>query len=295
MYTKWEQIRKRVFLVSVILTAAMLVGVSYLTSQSAAATLSTQARAVELFPFAFRKHYHNPLWLHLELNSPRRLAHVYEFGLFGLFAALMMLTVPCPAKKTGYSSGTRVSIRLGIAVALCAAVIVVAALAGIAIHIFLMNPIESGCQRFFIINHKETGSTRIGEIFHSFNNGYLNVVKTLFLRDLYIILWSLLLLIPGIIKSYSYRLVPYILAEEPDMDNKEAFRLSCEMMDGNKWHAFCLDLSFIGWHILNVFTFGLLGIFYVKPYEATASAEMYIAIRDHFMGRTDEGASNTTF
>ena len=122
MYTKWEQIQKRVFLVSVILTAAMLVGVSYLTSQSAAATLSTQARAVELFPFAFRKHYHNPLWLHLELNSPRRLAHVYEFGLFGLFTALMMLTVPCPAKKTGYSSGTRVSIRLGIAVALCAAV-----------------------------------------------------------------------------------------------------------------------------------------------------------------------------
>ena len=89
MYTKWEQIRKRVFLVSVILTAAMLVGVSYLTSQSAAATLSTQARAVELFPFDFRKHYHNPLWLHLELNSPRRLAHVYEFGFFGLFAALM--------------------------------------------------------------------------------------------------------------------------------------------------------------------------------------------------------------
>lgn len=122
MYTKWEQIRRRVFLVSVILTAAMLVGVSYLTSQSAAATLSTQARAVELFPFAFRKHYHNPLWLHLELNSPRRLAHVYEFGFFGLFAALMMLTVPCPVKKTGYSSGTRVSIRLGIAVTLCAAV-----------------------------------------------------------------------------------------------------------------------------------------------------------------------------
>lgn len=178
---------------------------------------------------------------------------------------------------------------------LLGAVIVVAALAGIAIHIFLMNPIESGCQRFFIINHEETGSTRIGEIFHSFNNGYLNVVKTLFLRDLYIILWSLLLLIPGIIKSYSYLLVPYILAEEPDMDNKEAFRLSREMMDGNKWHAFCLDLSFIGWHILNVFTFGLLGIFYVKPYQATASAEMYIAIRDHFMGRTDEGASNTTF
>ncbi len=163
--------------------------------------------------------------------------------------------------------------------------VVIAFFIGIALNLFLLNPIESGCQRFFIINHVETGKTKIGEIFHCFSSGYLNVVKTMFLRDLYTVLWSLLFLVPGIVKSYSYRLVPYILAEEPGMNSKEAFRLSRSMMNGNKWHAFLLDLSFLGWHILNVFTFGILGIFYVRPYQATANAEMYIAIRDQFLGR----------
>lgn len=156
----------------------------------------------------------------------------------------------------------------------------------IGIDIFLLNPIESGCQRFFIVNHVESGRTSLSEMFHSFNGThYLNVVKTMFLRDLYLFLWSLLFIVPGIIKSYSYRLVPYIIAEQPDMDQREAFRLSREMMDGNKWHAFCLDLSFIGWNILNLFTFGILGIFYVHPYHATANAEMYIAIREQYFHR----------
>lgn len=163
--------------------------------------------------------------------------------------------------------------------------VVIVFLISIAINLFLLNPIESGCQRFFIINHVETGRTKIGEIFHGFGNGYLNVVKTMFLRDLYTILWTMLFIIPGIVKTYSYRLVPYILAEEPGMSSKEAFRLSRSMMNGNKWHAFLLDLSFIGWNILNFFTLGILGIFYVRPYKATADAEMYITIRDQFLGR----------
>lgn len=162
-------------------------------------------------------------------------------------------------------------------------------LSGLALSIFLLNPLESGCQRFFIVNHVETGRTKLGEIFHGFSSQYLNVVKTMFLRDLYLFLWTLLFVIPGIVKSYSYRLVPYILAEEPGMNSKEAFRLSRAMMDGNKWHAFLLDLSFIGWNILNVFTLGILGIFYVSPYRATANAEMYIALRDQYLG-----TANTT-
>ena len=163
--------------------------------------------------------------------------------------------------------------------------IIIAASISIAVNLFLLNPIESGCQRFFIINHVETGKTKLGEIFHCFSNNYLNVVKTMFLRNLYTVLWTFLFIIPGIVKAYSYRLVPYILAEEPGMNSKEAFRLSRSMMNGNKWHAFLLDLSFIGWDILNLFTFGILGIFYVRPYRATANAEMYIAIRDRFLGR----------
>lgn len=157
-------------------------------------------------------------------------------------------------------------------------------LSGLALNIFLLNPLESGCQRFFIVNHVETGQAKLGEIFHGFNRQYLNVVKTMFLRDLYLFLWTLLFLVPGIIKSYSYRLVPYILAEEPGMNSKEAFRLSRAMMNGNKWHAFLLDLSFLGWEILNVFTLGILGVFYVSPYRATTNAEMYIALRDQYLG-----------
>ena len=98
-------------------------------------------------------------------------------------------------------------------------------------------------------------------------------------------LWSLLCVVPGIVKAYSYRMVPYIIAESPDMDQREAFRLSRSMMDGNKWRVFVYDLSFIGWEILNAFTFGFLGLFYVNPYKATADAELYAQIRDEFLGR----------
>ena len=93
----------------------------------------------------------------------------------------------------------------------------------------------------------------------------------------------MLFVIPGIIKHYSYRLVPYILSESPDMDTEEAFRLSMEMMDGNKWDAFVLDLSFLGWEILSGITMGILGLFYVHPYRACTNAELYAVLRDDFL------------
>lgn len=158
-------------------------------------------------------------------------------------------------------------------------------IAGICISLFVMNPIEVGCERFFIVNHAMPGLARSSELFHSFGNHYLHVVKTMFLRQFYTFLWTLLFIVPGIIKHYSYRLVPYIAAEEPGMPTSEVFRLSKAMMRGNKWHAFVLDLSYIGWHILNVLTLGILGIFYVKPYQATANAELYITLRDQFLHR----------
>lgn len=79
-------------------------------------------------------------------------------------------------------------------------------------------------------------------------------VWTLFLMKLYTFLWSLLLIIPGIVKSYEYRMVPYLLADCPDLSTEDAFRISREMMDGEKMNAFILDLSFIGWKILSSIT-----------------------------------------
>ncbi|MFR5556791.1 MAG: DUF975 family protein [Coprococcus sp.] len=76
----------------------------------------------------------------------------------------------------------------------------------------------------------------------------------MFFRDLFILLWTLLLIVPGIIKSYSYRLVPYILSENPHMDRKRALELSQQMMDGHKMEAFVLELSFFGWFLLSALT-----------------------------------------
>ena len=148
---------------------------------------------------------------------------------------------------------------------------------GIALKALVYNPFEVGFQRFFIENHN--GNPKVSTIFYAFRTNYINIVKTMFLKDIYIFLWSLLFLIPGIIKSYSYRLVPFILAENPDMDADDAIRLSMEMMNGEKLNAFILDLSFIPWLVLSSFTFYIIGIFYVFPYINATNAELYLAIK----------------
>lgn len=80
---------------------------------------------------------------------------------------------------------------------------------------------------------------------------------------------------------YEYRMIPYLLAENPKMDRKEAFKKSKEMMKGNKWRAFILDISFILWEILSVLTYGLLNIFYVNPYRVATSVELYEKIKQN--------------
>ncbi len=173
-------------------------------------------------------------------------------------------------------------------VGLIATIVLAAAWVKIAIRYFLLHPLEVGCRRYMVVAHSEGAAASLGELFHCFSKSFLNVVKIMFLRDLYTMLWSLLFVIPGIVKSYSYRLVPFILAEEPGMASSEAFRLSREMMQGNKWHAFLFDLSFIGWHILNACTLGILGIFYVNPYYHCAGTELYITLRDQYLKKDAE-------
>jgi uncharacterized membrane protein len=143
----------------------------------------------------------------------------------------------------------------------------------IAIDILILNPMEVGCKRFFTRNLNQKAN--VSEVAYAFDNNYKTVVKTVFFRDLYTALWSLLLIIPGIVKMYEYRMIPYILADHPELTSKEVFAKSKEMMKGQKWHAFVLDLSFIGWGILSLFTLGLLGTFYVTPYRNMTNAALY--------------------
>ncbi len=102
---------------------------------------------------------------------------------------------------------------------------------------------------------------------------------TEFLRNLYIFLWTLLFIIPGIIATYNYALVPYIIAEDTQISSSDALRRSKKLMYGNRWRLFCLELSFIGWHFLAMLTLGI-GELWVKPYVSAAIADFYREISD---------------
>lgn len=95
-----------------------------------------------------------------------------------------------------------------------------------------------------------------------------------FLMGLFTFLWSLLLIVPGIIATYRYALTPYLLAEHPEMGVLDAIRESGRLMKGNKWRMFCLDFSFIGWALLVPFTFGI-GTLWLTPYVYAAHAAFY--------------------
>ena len=158
-----------------------------------------------------------------------------------------------------------------------AGVVVAAALIGTLLKIIVCNVFEVGGRSFYIENLYAVPG--VGKLLSAFRSGYYgNVVKTMFFRDLFTFLWSLLFIIPGIIKSYEYKMVPYLLAEYPDMDRKEVFARSRDMMYGQKWNTFVLDLSFIPWNILSTITFGLVGLFYVSPYQDATYAELYDAL-----------------
>lgn len=161
--------------------------------------------------------------------------------------------------------------------AIVAAVIIAVIVIAVALSVFLLNPLRVGCRRYYLVNHFVPAE--LDELGFAFKNNYKNNVKTIFLMDLYTFLWSLLFVIPGIIKSYEYRMIPYIIAENPNIDTKDAFLISKQMMTGNKWDAFVLDLSFFGWVLLSVLTCGILAIFYVQPYIDATDAELFYALK----------------
>lgn len=185
---------------------------------------------------------------------------------------------------SGESSARRISensdiysgnlFNVGMITGLLAGIATVVILIVLVAKVFVGNLLKMGGYRFFILN--QTAQPGIGTLLDGFRSGhYVNIVLTMFLRDLFTALWSLLLVVPGIVKHYEYLMVPYIIAENPAMDYKEAFQISKQMMDGEKMEAFIMDLSFLGWYLLSAVTCGLLAIFYVNPYVQASFAEMY--------------------
>ena len=143
----------------------------------------------------------------------------------------------------------------------------------LAVDIFLINPFDVGGKRFMRKSIEDVAQVK--EIAFAYDHSYKNVVKVMFYRELYIFLWALLFVIPGIVKMYQYLMVPYLLSEYPDMEYHEALARSRDMMEGNKWRAFVLGLSFILWDFLGAITFGIVKIFYVNPYRNLTFAALY--------------------
>lgn len=141
------------------------------------------------------------------------------------------------------------------------------------LQVLLVFPFHVGVCRFMTKSVDDRANVK--EIAYGFDHSYKNVIKTMFHYDIRVALWYLLFIIPGIYKQYQYRMVPYILAEHPDMPYREVLQRSAVLMSGHKWKAFLLDLSFIPWHILGLITCGIVEIFYTAPYQALTSAALY--------------------
>lgn len=152
-------------------------------------------------------------------------------------------------------------------------VVLIALAAALLISALIVNPLAVGLKRFFSLSIVQRAEVK--EIAYAYDHSYKNVVRAMFFRDLYTFLWSLLFVIPGIVKAYEYRMIPYLLAEHPDMPMEQAFSMSRELMHGNKWRAFVLDLSFLGWIFLCIITMGILAFFYVAPYIQLTQAALY--------------------
>lgn len=145
--------------------------------------------------------------------------------------------------------------------------------------IFVQNILKVGECRFFLETKEYTKSNAKRLLFVYQVRRTWRVASIMLLRSLYTFLWSLTI-IGGPIKYYAYRMIPFILAENPDISRKEAFALSKEMMRGNKWNAFKLDMSFFFWELLSILTFGILGFVFVNPYLTATHSELYFSLRE---------------
>lgn len=150
------------------------------------------------------------------------------------------------------------------------------------VHFILGGVIQLGYAHFLLKQYNRA-SFEVKDLFSQFERFGQGFLQR-FLRSLYTSLWSLLFIIPGIVKSYAYAMTPFIMAENPEMTANEAITASKEMMDGHKGELFTLDLTFIGWDLLCLFTLNI-GHIWLNPYKNAAYAVFY---KDLTASRTTE-------
>lgn len=145
--------------------------------------------------------------------------------------------------------------------------------------ILLTLPLGYGYAVSFL-NHRRGTRTDIDQLFAGYKQ-FGRIFVAQLLNNIYCFLWSLLLIIPGIVKWFSYALMPYILADNPEMSGEQAICRSMAMMQGNKFRLFLLWLSFIGWAILAILTCGI-GFLWLSPYVSATMAAFYEDVKADF-------------
>ncbi|MDQ0062538.1 DUF975 family protein [Paenibacillus harenae] len=148
----------------------------------------------------------------------------------------------------------------------------------LAFRIFLCFPLEVGSMRYF--KQSAEHEVNLNHLGFAFNKQrYWDIVKSMLWRGFLNFLWFLLLIIPGIVKSYAYSMVPFILADNPNIGYRRAVDLSKQMTRGHKFRIFVLDLSFLGWILLGLLVF-FIGVLFVMPYINATKAELYLRLRE---------------
>lgn len=151
----------------------------------------------------------------------------------------------------------------------------------IVVNIFVKNPVEVGVRLFMKKGQNPDNVGMIADMAYAFDHDYGNTVKSMLLAQLSEFLWGLLLIVPGVIKAYEYRMIPYLLSEHTPLTPVDAIKKSTEMMKGHKKEALLLDLSFVPWHIAGILTLGVLELFYVLPYKYQTDAAFYEKIKSY--------------
>ena len=147
----------------------------------------------------------------------------------------------------------------------------------LAIVFLLIGPLAVGLLNTFLYLLRGDKNL-VDNMFKTGFKPYWRSVLAYLLMGIKILLWSLLLVIPGIIKSFAYVLTPYILKDNPELTPLEAIKRSNELMKGNKWRFFVMYLSFIGWFFVGILTIGI-GLFWIAPYIYTTMAAFYEDIK----------------
>lgn len=212
-----------------------------------------------------------------DINEKYGVTHGIFYGVFGL------ITRSKVQLKNVINSLVTVESKLQFA----RWIMILISLAGLLVKIFIQYPISIGENRIFLESRTYT-DTSIKRIVYGFmNKRYFKIIKSILKKNAYQALWDITI-IGGWIKKYSYAMVPFIVAENPNISGKDAINISRKMMNGYKWETFKLDVSFIGWQILQILSFGIIG-FWVNTYSKATYAELYNYLRNIYIKDKKEG------